>query len=108
MIITRTPLRISLGGGGTDHPSYYSQREGFVLSAAIDKYIFIGINRTFSDDYTIKYSAMERVPTIDDIRHPIVREVLAKHRSEGMSNPNIDRWYNAGITSRCRTKQGCS
>jgi len=79
VIITRTPLRISLGGGGTDLPSYYSQREGFVLSAAIDKYIFIGINRTFSDDYTIKYSAMERVPTIGDIRHPIVREVLAKH-----------------------------
>ncbi len=51
-----------------------------MLSAAIDKYIFIGINRTFTNDYTIKYSAMERVPTIDDIRHPIVREVLAKHK----------------------------
>ncbi len=51
-----------------------------MLSAAIDKYIFIGINRTFSDDYTIKYSAMEKVPTIDEIRHPIVREVLARHQ----------------------------
>ena len=79
MIITRTPLRVSLGGGGTDLPSYYSQREGFVIAAAIDKYVFLGINRTFSDDYTIKYSEMEKVPTIGDIRHPIVREVLAKH-----------------------------
>lgn len=79
MIITRTPLRISLGGGGTDLPSYYTQREGFVIAGAIDKYVFIGINRTFSNDYTIKYSAMEQVPTIDEIRHPIVREVMAKH-----------------------------
>ncbi len=79
MIITRTPLRISLGGGGTDLPSYYEQRGGFVLSAAIDKYIFIGINRTFTNDYTIKYSALEQVATIDEIRHPIVREVLKKY-----------------------------
>ncbi|MDP9389012.1 MAG: galactokinase [Actinomycetota bacterium] len=79
MIITRTPLRVSLGGGGTDLPSYYTRREGFVIAAAIDKYVFIGINRTFTEDYTIKYSAMERVPSVEDIRHPIVREVLAKH-----------------------------
>lgn len=80
MIITRTPLRISLGGGGTDLPSYYTQRDGFVLAAAIDKYIFIGVNRTFTDDYTIKYSTMERVGTIGEIQHPIVRAVLEKHR----------------------------
>jgi len=79
LIITRTPLRISLGGGGTDLPSYYTQRGGFVLAAAIDKYIFIGLNRTFSNDYTIKYSALEKVATIEEIRHPIVREVLAHH-----------------------------
>lgn len=76
MIITRTPLRISLGGGGTDLPSYYSEREGFVIAGAIDKYVFIGINKTFTEDYTIKYSAMERVNRIADIQHPIVREVL--------------------------------
>ncbi|HSH61112.1 MAG TPA: galactokinase [Acidimicrobiales bacterium] len=80
MIITRTPLRISLGGGGTDLPSYYTRREGFVLAGAIDKYVFIGINRTFGDDYTIKYSSMEHAATIDEIRHPIVREVMAKHQ----------------------------
>ncbi len=80
MIITRTPLRISLGGGGTDLPSYYTRREGFLVAGAVDKYVFIGINRTFTNDYTIKYSAMEQVATIDEIRHPIVREVMAKHQ----------------------------
>jgi D-glycero-alpha-D-manno-heptose-7-phosphate kinase len=79
VIITQTPLRISLGGGGTDLPSYYSQREGFLVAAAINKYVFVGINRTFSEDYTIKYSAMEHVKTIPEIKHPIVREVLAMH-----------------------------
>jgi D-glycero-alpha-D-manno-heptose-7-phosphate kinase len=76
MIITRTPLRISIGGGGTDLPSYYSQDGGFVLSAAIDKYVYIGVNKTFTDDYFIKYSELERVKHRADVRHPIVREVL--------------------------------
>jgi D-glycero-alpha-D-manno-heptose-7-phosphate kinase len=79
MLITRTPLRISIGGGGTDLPSYYSRFGGFVISAAIDKYVFIGINRTFSDDYFIKYSALERVREIDEIEHPIVRSALQLH-----------------------------
>ena len=76
MIISRTPLRISLGGGGTDLPSYYSHDGGFVLSAAIDKYLYIGVNRTFTDDYFIKYSQLERVADLDKIEHPIFREVL--------------------------------
>ncbi len=80
MIITKTPLRISLGGGGTDLPSYYTRRDGFVVAGAIDKYVFIGINRTFSNDYTIKYSETEHAASIEDIRHPIVREVMAKHQ----------------------------
>ncbi len=79
MIITRTPLRITLGGGGTDLPSYYEQFGGVVLSAAISKYIFISMNRTFTPDYFLKYSALERVTRIGDIEHPIVREVLAAH-----------------------------
>lgn len=80
MIITRTPLRISIGGGGTDLPSYYEQRHGgFVISAAIDKYMFISINRTFTDDYLLKYSEIERVSRIEDIKHPILREVLRLH-----------------------------
>jgi D-glycero-alpha-D-manno-heptose-7-phosphate kinase len=79
LIITRTPLRISLGGGGTDLPSYYRQHPGLVVSAAIDKYLFIGINRTFTDDYFIKYSALERTRTVETIKHPIVREALRMH-----------------------------
>ena len=54
MIITRTPLRISIGGGGTDLPSYYEQFGGYVISAAISQYIFVGINRMFSDGYLLK------------------------------------------------------
>jgi D-glycero-alpha-D-manno-heptose-7-phosphate kinase len=79
MIITRTPLRISLGGGGTDLPSYYRRSGGVVISAAINKYVFIGINTTFSDHYVLKYSALEQVATVDDIDHPIMREALRLH-----------------------------
>ena len=77
MLITRTPLRISIGGGGTDLPSYYRQAGGsLVISAAINKYVYIGINSTFVDDYFIKYSALERAERVDDVRHPLVREAL--------------------------------
>jgi D-glycero-alpha-D-manno-heptose-7-phosphate kinase len=79
MLITRTPLRISIGGGGTDLPSYYERRGGFVISAAIDKYMYIGINRTFTDDYLIKYSELERRRSIGEIEHRIVRAVLERH-----------------------------
>jgi D-glycero-alpha-D-manno-heptose-7-phosphate kinase len=79
VLITRTPLRISLGGGGTDLPSYYREHGGVVVSAAIDKYVFIGLNRTFTDDYFIKYSELERTRSAAEIKHPIVREALALH-----------------------------
>jgi len=79
VLITRTPLRITLGGGGTDLPSYFTQRPGFVISAAIDKYVFIGINRTFTEDYFLKYSALERVQHPTDIEHPIIRAALDSH-----------------------------
>jgi D-glycero-alpha-D-manno-heptose-7-phosphate kinase len=79
MIITRAPLRITLGGGGTDLPSYYQKYGGFVMSAAISKYIFITINRTFTPDYFLKYSALERVESPGHIEHPIIREVLLAH-----------------------------
>jgi D-glycero-alpha-D-manno-heptose-7-phosphate kinase len=82
VIITRTPLRITLGGGGTDLPSYYEQFGGFLISAAISKYIYISINETFTPDYFLKYSALERVDQIADIQHPIVREVLRAHQVE--------------------------
>jgi D-glycero-alpha-D-manno-heptose-7-phosphate kinase len=79
MLITRTPLRISIGGGGTDLPSYYERRGGFFISAAIGKYMFIAINRTFTDDYLIKYAELERCTSIDQIDHRIVRAVLTEH-----------------------------
>jgi D-glycero-alpha-D-manno-heptose-7-phosphate kinase len=79
LLITRTPLRISIGGGGTDLPSYYERDGGFVISAAIDRYVYIALNRTFTDDYFLKYSAIERVSTVDEINHPIIREALRRH-----------------------------
>ncbi|MGB7847315.1 MAG: hypothetical protein WBL63_16995 [Candidatus Acidiferrum sp.] len=76
MIITRSPLRISLGGGGTDLPSYYRQYGGFVIAAAINKYVYITIHKTFFSELIIKYSKMERVKTVDEVQHPIIREAL--------------------------------
>src|SRR6476646_2962490 len=76
MIITRSPLRISLGGGGTDLPSYYREHSGFLLAAAIDKYIYINVHRRFSDGFLLKYSSLEEAATIDEIKHPIIREAL--------------------------------
>lgn len=79
MIITRTPLRISFGGGGTDLPSYYREFGGFVLSAAITKYIYITINRSFLPGYFLKYSENEHAHSYDEIRHPLLRESLKLH-----------------------------
>jgi D-glycero-alpha-D-manno-heptose-7-phosphate kinase len=76
MIITRSPLRISLGGGGTDLPSYYREHGGFVLSAAIDKYVYITLHQSFDPEFILKYSKMERVEAIQDIQHPLIREAL--------------------------------
>ena len=76
MIIARSPLRISLGGGGTDLPSYYREHGGFVIAAAIDKYVYVTLHKTFVDEMIIKYSKLERVKSIADIQHPIVREAL--------------------------------
>src|SRR5258707_916118 len=79
MIITRTPLRITLGGVGTDLPSYYQEFGGFVLSAAINKYVYITINQTFFPGYLLKYSETELAETCGDIRHPSIREALRLH-----------------------------
>ena len=79
MLITRTPLRISIGGGGTDLPSFYRQRGGFCISAAIDKYLFIALNRSYYEGYLVKYSEYERRARVEEIAHPIVREVFRRH-----------------------------
>lgn len=79
MIITKTPLRISIGGGGTDLPSYYREFGGFVISAAINKYVYISINRNFFPGYFLKYSEAETPMTREEIRHRLIREALFKY-----------------------------
>jgi D-glycero-alpha-D-manno-heptose-7-phosphate kinase len=77
MIIARSPLRISLGGGGTDLPSYYREHEGFLLSAAIDKYVYVNVMRPFTEGIFLKYSELENVKSLAEVKHPIIRETLA-------------------------------
>jgi len=76
MIFSRAPLRISLGGGGTDLPSYYQKKHGFVIAAAIDKYIYISLGETFNKKFLLKYSDYEEVTKINKIKHPLFRETL--------------------------------
>lgn len=76
MIIARSPLRLSLGGGGTDLPSYYQEHGGFLMAAAINKYVYITLNRSFINELTLKYSSYEQVKSIKEIQHPIIREVF--------------------------------
>lgn len=87
MIITRSPLRISLGGGGTDLASYYEENEGFLIAAAIDKYIYVTINRPFVEGIFLKYSSIEGVMNVADIQHKIIREALIL---EGLQSPQIE------------------
>jgi D-glycero-alpha-D-manno-heptose-7-phosphate kinase len=76
MIITRTPLRISIGGGGTDLPSYYEKHGGFVISAAISKYVYILLNQIHRPQFLLKYSRVEEVESRQRIVHPLFREAL--------------------------------
>ncbi|HMG04616.1 MAG TPA: galactokinase, partial [Chthoniobacterales bacterium] len=87
MIITRSPLRISLGGGGTDLPSYYRKHGGFLIAAAIDKYVYINIHRRFGGGFLLKYSQLEEAATIDEIKHPIIREAL---KLAGIQERNLE------------------
>ena len=76
MIFARSPLRISLGGGGTDLPSYYRDHGGYLIAAAIDKYVYVTVMQPFSPGIYLKYSELEQVERVDQIRHPIIREAL--------------------------------
>jgi len=96
MIITRSPLRISLGGGGTDLPSYSNEHGGFLIAAAIDKYVYVTVNRPFQEGIVLKYSAIESVAQISEVSHPIIREVL---QSLNLRTPQIDITSVADITS---------
>lgn len=84
MILTRAPFRIPLGGGGTDLPSYYSQFGGFIISVAINKYLYIYVNRPAADDFIrIKYSKYEQVSSVDEIQHDLVRNALKELKING-------------------------
>lgn len=87
MIITRSPLRISLGGGGTDLPSYYREHGGFLVAAAIDKYVYLTQHRTFQEEIIVKYSKLERVTAVAQIEHPIFREALVLM---GVTDPHLE------------------
>ena len=87
MNITRSPLRITLGGGGTDLPSYYEKFGGFLVAAAIDRYVYVTITRPFAPSIHLKYSDIEQVQTVDEIRHPIIREAL---RMQNLRTPQIE------------------
>lgn len=76
MIITRSPLRITLGGGGTDLPSYYREHGGFLVAAAINKFVYVTVMRPFTEGIYLKYSKLEHVDRINDVQHPIIREAL--------------------------------
>jgi D-glycero-alpha-D-manno-heptose-7-phosphate kinase len=83
VIITRSPLRISLGGGGTDLPSYYQEHTGFVISGAINRYVYITVTEAFRPRIILKYSKLEDVEHVDEIQHPIIREALKLTRISG-------------------------
>ena len=84
LIITRSPLRISLGGGGTDLPSYYREHGGFVIASAIDKYVYITVHTPFANQIIAKYSKIEVVDSANELKHPIIREAL---RLVGVDGP---------------------
>jgi D-glycero-alpha-D-manno-heptose-7-phosphate kinase len=85
MIIARSPLRISLGGGGTDLPSYYENHGGFLIAAAIDRYVYLTLHETFVADLIVKYSELERVPDATQLKHPIIREAFGMLGISGQS-----------------------
>jgi D-glycero-alpha-D-manno-heptose-7-phosphate kinase len=84
MIITRTPFRVTLGGGGTDLPSFYREHGGFILAVAIDKYMFLNVNTPIVDDkIRVRYTRSEMVDHVDEVQHTLAREAL---RHFGVTN----------------------
>lgn len=87
MIISRSPLRISLGGGGTDLPSYYRENEGFLIAGAIDKYVYVTVMRPFTEGIFLKYSHLEQVGAVFEVNHPIIRKAL---ELQNLNTPQIE------------------
>jgi len=87
LIITRSPLRITFGGGGTDLPSYYRQHEGFLIAGAINRYVYVNVMRPFTEGIYLKYSELEHVSKVEEIKHRIIREAL---RMQNLRTPQIE------------------
>jgi len=87
MIIVRSPLRITLGGGGTDLPSYYRDHEGFLIAAAINKYVYVTVMRPFEESIYLKYSELEHVASVEEVKHRIIREALLM---QNLRTPQIE------------------
>jgi D-glycero-alpha-D-manno-heptose-7-phosphate kinase len=96
MITTRSPLRISLGGGGTDLPSYYREHGGFLIAGAINKYVYINVMRPFTQGIYLKYSHLEHVDLVDEVQHPIIREAI---KILGFKTPQVEITTLADIPS---------
>src|SRR6202158_3431141 len=96
MITTRSPLRISLGGGGTDLPSYYREHGGFLIAGAINKYVYVNVMRPFTPGIYLKYSHLEHVDAVDEVQHPIIREAL---QMLGFHTPQVEITTLADIPS---------
>jgi D-glycero-alpha-D-manno-heptose-7-phosphate kinase len=96
MITTRSPLRISLGGGGTDLPSYYREHGGFLIAGAINKYVYINVMRPFREGIYLKYSNLEHVDRVDEVQHPIIREAI---KILGFRTPQVEITTLADIPS---------
>jgi D-glycero-alpha-D-manno-heptose-7-phosphate kinase len=104
MIVVRTPLRVSFFGGGTDHPAWFSRPEpGAVLSTTIDKYIYVQLRRLpalFEFNYRVAWGVLEEVKTINEIQHPVVREML-RHYAEDIDHASgYEVIYNADLPSK--------
>ena len=90
MIISRTPFRISFAGGGSDLPSFYRREPGAVLSTSIDKYMYITIHPYFNKNESVfKYSKTEIVSSNDDIKHPLIRQVMQDYNLSGVDMSSI-------------------
>jgi D-glycero-alpha-D-manno-heptose-7-phosphate kinase len=87
MVIVRSPLRITLGGGGTDLPSYYREHGGFLVAAAIDRYVYVTVMPPFTPGIYLKYSQLEHVDAADDVHHPIIREAI---KLLGFRTPQVE------------------
>lgn len=118
MVISKTPFRISFVGGGSDLPSYYLNHGGAVLSTSIDKYIYLSMHGYFIENkYFLKYSKNELVDSIDEIKHPIIREVFKYFDIKGVDfNSSADlpsgtgmgssSSFTSGLINLCSTYKG--